>query len=161
MDKYYQYELNKAFTPSQFQISERISTVLNSIALNFFYMPIQPIGLFYNLFLILTIYFIFKWVFLRRSLRPRDLSIRYFYHVLIILKVVILLIPIGYIVFDSVLIGYPNVLTWVMLGVSILSFVPFSNFVCMKKKQKNQLNFDYLNVVERVPNEYDRLNPIT
>lgn len=127
--KKYQYELNSVYDGFEFEISEYFACIFKNISLTLFYLPIVPFGPILSLVELILSYLVWKWIFIKRARVPKEMDIKFLFLVDEVYVRILSLVSLGYLMFDLVLLGKINMITYFMLGLSLLFLLPLRKFI--------------------------------
>lgn len=164
--KYLQCEANEIFELIEFRLSELYAMFFECICLAFFYQALIPYGLLFGAVELSIKYFAAKYVLIRRSNAPLDLSFSFTIQMFKLFELAVLLLPFGYMTFFYIFRQKGQSLSIYILVALILAAIEFVfGILLFSPYYTNQVKKDevqnYLDLKLKLRDEYDLLNPMT
>lgn len=159
----FQCEANEAFEGPPFYAERYFARSLKTISVSLFFTPIVPEALLISVFELILNYWVWKHLLVNRVQAPKQLGFTFCRWVVTFFEFAVVIYAVGFMVFDSVILGKPTGYSIAMLVIALVDLLVLNSnlFILLFKKNYDGLPSIYSQKRVKFANEYDRLNPIT
>lgn len=160
----FQCELNKCYEKKEFDVAEMYYLTFKASSIALFFQTIIPIGTLLAILELFFNYWIFKFLFVKKSKKPKYLGFQFTVHSLRYFEVMIFFMGLGYFVFDILILNEVTKTSVGLIFISAFEFLILSteNILLLIWKDEGKIKKPHYDVVRKFfCSEYDRLNPIT
>jgi hypothetical protein len=164
--KVQQCELNDIYEGITFDIWDAYFMQLKTLAVAFFYQAFIPYGLLIGAVEMSVKYVVLKYYLINRCTIPNDLEFAFNRKMVKLLEMMILILALGYMVFDMILQiddKIPTVYSIIMVSIAGFDWVVGTSALIpfMQRDIKPTVSNTYQDCLIAFPYNYDRLNPLT
>ena len=159
-----QYDLNNTFEGQVFNIAERYYILFKLVSIVFFVQTMMPYLLLFGVVELTLTYWTHKYVLIKRAIRPKDVDFSFSVSMTKGFDVCIIVMTVGYFVFQLVLTKKVSTFGIVMMVASTVAYFMsegLSRIGFFKVQHEVKTKNHYDEMCKSFTYDYDRLNPIT